>query len=267
MDEIALFLMQQMEEEEYEEEEDLYGGAAVAAAFITSSVEEARRIRAERRQPNRLYLRRPQLIANPRVRTPWQALYESRNDRAYITTMGFDVATFDYILDAGFEYAWLATPIPRSDVSSEGNPRPGTRSLDAPSALGLLLHYLNSTMREVSLQQAFAIISSTCSRYITFGLQILNTILRHIEEAKIKFPRREEDFQELNDLIIARHPRLTGAFASIDGLKLAVQTSDDEEIENATFNGWLQEHFISSVLVFSLKGSIFVVFFTLLCSI
>jgi hypothetical protein len=58
-------------------------------------------------------------------------------------------------------------------------------------------------------------------------------------------------------LIIARHPRLTGAFASIDGLNLACQTSDDPEIENATYNGWLSAHFISSVLVFSPKGKIF----------
>jgi hypothetical protein len=47
---------------------------------------------------------------------------------------------------------------------------------------------------------------------------------------------------------------LTGAFASIDGLNLASQTSDDEDIKNATYNGWLCEHFISSVLVFSPQG-------------
>ncbi|KIK78037.1 hypothetical protein PAXRUDRAFT_165071 [Paxillus rubicundulus Ve08.2h10] len=42
-----------------------------------------------------------------------------------------------------------------------------------------------------------------------------------------------------------------------DGLKLPVQTSDDIDIENATFNGWLLEHFITSILVFSSLGIVF----------
>ncbi|KIK82175.1 hypothetical protein PAXRUDRAFT_14874 [Paxillus rubicundulus Ve08.2h10] len=45
-----------------------------------------------------------------------------------------------------------------------------------------------------------------------------------------------------------------GGFGSINSLKLPVQTSDDIDIENATLNGWLSEHFISSVLVFSSQG-------------
>ena len=52
------------------------------------------------------------------------------------------------------------------------------RSLDACSALGLiilLVHYLNSTMLEVSLSEIFAIVLTTISRYITvtFTLGIL----------------------------------------------------------------------------------------------
>jgi hypothetical protein len=72
--------------------------------------------------------------------------------------------------------------------------------------------------------------------------------------ARIKWPAHLHDFQTYNNLIVERYPRLTGAFASINGLNLACQTSDDEEIENATYNGWLCEHFVSSVLVFSPKG-------------
>ncbi|KAJ7784223.1 hypothetical protein B0H16DRAFT_1295971, partial [Mycena metata] len=99
-------------------------------------------------------------------------------DRTYITTMGFDVATFASIVDAGFGVTWAATPIPRNDVSAAGKPRLGARSLDGAGALGLVLHYLNSTMREASLQQIFALIPTTVSRYITFGLRILLVVLR-----------------------------------------------------------------------------------------
>jgi hypothetical protein len=74
-------------------------------------------------------------------------------------------------------------------------------------------------------------------------------------DAKIKWPGTADEFQSLSDLIVERHPRLAGAFASIDGLNLGVGTAEDEEIENTTYNGWLCEHYISQVLVFTLKGT------------
>ena len=37
-------------------------------------------------------------------------------------------------------------------------------------------------------------------------------------------------------------------------LNLPVQMSEDEDIENVTYNGWLLEHFVSSVLIFSPEG-------------
>ena len=69
--------------------------------------------------------------------------------------MGFDVLTFQSILDSGFADAWYNTPVPRSDANQAGASRPMARSLDAAGALGLVLHYLNSTMQEISLQQIF----------------------------------------------------------------------------------------------------------------
>jgi hypothetical protein len=77
-------------------------------------------------------------------------LYESQNDHAFITTMGFDVRTFGFILTSGFASEWYELPVARPDVSSHGNSRPNRPSLDAVGALGLILHYLNSTMHETS---------------------------------------------------------------------------------------------------------------------
>jgi hypothetical protein len=171
--------------------------------------------------------------------------------------MGFDTQTFQDILEAGFSGTWYMTPIPRGDTAATGNPRPGARSLDAAGALGLALHFLNSTMREISLQQIFALVPSTVSRYIHFSLDILLAVLRQIPDARIRWPADVEEFQAYNDLITIRHPLLEGAFASINGLNLPVQTADDPEIENSTYNGWLCEHFVSSVLVFSPKGQHF----------
>ncbi|KIM55807.1 hypothetical protein SCLCIDRAFT_30069 [Scleroderma citrinum Foug A] len=215
-----------VDEEAWAEDKE-YQTELCAAVIIAAELGE--QIRIKHRHDSRFYLWRAQLLPNPRINTPWQTLYESQDDRAFITTMGFDVETFGYILTSG--------------------------SLDSTGALGLVLHYLNSTMHEISLQQIFAIIPSTVSRYITFGLSILLSTLQKMPEGQICWPQHDE-FDELSQLVTQRHSRLTGAFGSIDGLKLPVQTSEDLDIENATFNGWLSEHFVSSVIVFSSKGEI-----------
>ncbi|KAJ7228227.1 DNA polymerase delta, subunit 4-domain-containing protein [Mycena pura] len=147
-------------------------------------------------------------------------LHRSRSNRAYITTMGMDVSTFDAILGAGFADAWMYTRIPRRDSSGTGRTCPGGRSLDAAGALGLVLHYLGSTMPGTSLSVS----------------QILIEVLRRMPEGAIRWPTGDE-FEEYSELITARHARLTGAFASIDGLNLPVQESADSELENATYNG------------------------------
>ncbi|KAG6828836.1 hypothetical protein H0H93_014699, partial [Arthromyces matolae] len=249
----VLHLISLEDEEQLDEEDHQVYDAALAALTIYCGASEAHRQRAANRL--RLYLTRRDLLPNPRCDTLWQQLYASQNTRAFITTMGFDVDTFNYILESGFTASWNTTPIPRGDAPGSAAPRLSMRSLDAAGALGLALHYLNSTMHAVSLMEIFALIPSTVSRYIHFSLSILLSVLRTVPEAEVRWPEGES-FEELNDLVVARHPLLTGAFGTMDGLNLAVQTSADQEIENATFNGWLHDHFVSSVLAFGSTGEI-----------
>jgi hypothetical protein len=250
----AVFFAFQATENDSDEVADEH--VITTAAILTTGAEVAKLLRNERRQPSRNYLTRLDLPPNPHLGTAWRHLFESQNDRAFITTMGFDVATFKVIVGSGFGARWLSRSIPRNDSASAGNPRPGGRSLDTDGALGLVLHYLNSTMLESSLQQLFGLIPTTVSRYITFSLNILLETLRQMDDAAIRWPRTLHEFQGYNKLITARHPRLHGAFASIDGLNLITETSDNTDIENATFNGWLSAHFISSVIVFAPDGMI-----------
>ncbi|KIJ43451.1 hypothetical protein M422DRAFT_60318 [Sphaerobolus stellatus SS14] len=175
-----------------------------------------------------------QLLRNPRVATPWRKLFHSQNNRAFFATMGFDVATFLVIL-GHFAEEWDTTPIPHNNTSSVGEAHIGRCSLDAAGALGLVLHYLNSTMRD-------------------------------IPEAKIAWPG-EDKMEEYAKIIGQQHPALLewkhgnayGAFGSVDGLKLTVAATDNPEWENATYNGyngWLHSHCCNNVLVFSPRGEI-----------
>ncbi len=163
----------------------------VIVTILLAGILVARETRNNRRQLHRLYLCRNELLPNPREGTPWQQLWRSESDRAFITTMGFDVATFRLLLDGPGHFAerWNTANIPRTDLSNSGQPRPGGRSLDAPGALGLVLHYLNSAMLEVSLQQIFALIPATVSRYLSFARDILYETLLTMKEASISWPR------------------------------------------------------------------------------
>ncbi|TFK80251.1 hypothetical protein K466DRAFT_452479, partial [Polyporus arcularius HHB13444] len=159
----------------------------------------------------RRYLRRAQLLPNPRRDTPWQALYESHDDRAYITTMGINVDTFHYILDHGFARKWNRHPIPRADANPGGLARLGRRSLDAAGALGLIYHYLSSAMPDTALQQIFALVPSTITRYRSWALKILLKVLRRIPSGRISWWKDADECAEDSALICARHPLLSGA--------------------------------------------------------
>ncbi|KAF8797407.1 hypothetical protein BYT27DRAFT_7228995 [Phlegmacium glaucopus] len=245
-EETAAFLFMQETKECEADAADQEFNVHLAAAVLLTGADIGRLLRNERQNPTQNYL----------CHTAWQVLFNSQNDRAYITTMGFNVETFELIIQSGFRERWYTQPIPCTDSSSHGEPRPGARSLDESGALGLILHYLNSTMLEITLQQIFALIPATTSCYITFGLQILLETLREMPDAAIRWPYEDQEFQDDSKLIVACHPQLEGAFASIDGLNLPTQTSDDPDIKNATYNGWLSEHYISSVIVFSPRGVI-----------
>jgi hypothetical protein len=168
--------------------------ALLVAIFTCSHL--AHLLRAKGRQRHRLYLCRPELVPNPRIGSPWQFLYHSKSDRAFITTMGINTRTFQVILDAGFENLWNSTPIPRTDTNINGEPRLQARSLDAVGGLGLYLHYLRSSMREVGLQLIFALIPSTVNRYLAFARQILLSTLRGYSASRVTWL----DDDELNKM-------------------------------------------------------------------
>ena len=98
--------------------------------LVCYGLEEERQFSIMRRSTKRLYLTRSDLLPDPRTNTPWQALYHSQSNRAFITTMGFDVATFHDILHQGFARPWNETPISRRDVLPSSTPRVNRRSLD-----------------------------------------------------------------------------------------------------------------------------------------
>ncbi|PCH45132.1 hypothetical protein WOLCODRAFT_19383 [Wolfiporia cocos MD-104 SS10] len=140
---------------------------------------------------------------NPHEGTAWQALYHSHNNSAYITTMSFDVHTFNLLLSSGFATCWSSQTIPHPDVQQTGNPCPGHQSPDADGALGLLLHWLSSTMCEVSLQQIFALVPNTVNHYLYAAIDVLLETVMEMPEGKIMWPEDINEFHCYELLIMA----------------------------------------------------------------
>jgi hypothetical protein len=112
-----------MAEDDEEEIDELRRQALLCAAIVGHGILESRRIKADHRRISQHYLTCPDLLPNPREGTPWQRLYASRNDMAFITVMGVNLNTFQLILSNGFKQAWKGAVIPRVDVSGSGTPR------------------------------------------------------------------------------------------------------------------------------------------------
>lgn len=239
---------------EAEDDKEMFDSwVRLAAAVLVIGSNEDHAWAVENRRQRRQYLRRAVLLPDPRINTPWTRLYLSHDDPAFITTMGINFPTFQAILAAGFGHLWYTRSITHPDTDTKGKPRAGGRSLNAEGGLGLVLHWLSSTMRQVSLQQIFALVPSTVSRYLRFALPILLEVLKNMPSATIAWPHGHESLK-LSGYVSIRHPLLDGVFSSMDGLNLPCQVSSDIEMENATYNGWLHSHFVSSVIVFSSKG-------------
>jgi hypothetical protein len=65
-----------------------------------------------------------------------------------------------------------------------------------------------------------------------------------------------EEMERYKAAVKEKHPMLDGVWCSMDGLKLLLECSGDEEEQNDFYNGWTGDHYVSVLLVFCLDGTI-----------
>ncbi|QRW07061.1 DDE superfamily endonuclease [Ceratobasidium sp. AG-Ba] len=175
--------------------------------FLVYLINSGRGSRKRKRVQHTLL--RCDLMPNPRLGSDWVILHQGRRDGAYIKVMGIDVATFNYILDSGFKEAWMRNTITRDDVNPAGRSRPGARSLDAAGGLGVILYHLCSVMSDAAIEQIFALVPSSVSRYLSFGMPLLLEVLKKLPESQIEWPS-VDDMGELSDIVNTRYPSIKG---------------------------------------------------------
>lgn len=81
----------------------------------------------------------------------------------------------------------------------------------------------------------------------------LHSVLRRFSDARIEWPSFQEQ-SSAADCIRAKYPLVPGRFGFVDGKNLSVLQSGDVNKQNAQFNGWLNDCFVTGVLVFDSNG-------------
>ena len=193
-------------------------------------------------------LRKRDLMPDPTT-APGIHLLKVKSRGAFISCMSIDPFTFYNILLPPFKQLYDRYPIPftieeceltlqdiRHSSHPAKKPRLAKRSTTAEIALAVVLHYLNSSSREKTLQLIFAMVPAVLNRTIHWGLFLLEYITSQIPECAVEYPNPDQ-MQQYSDMICTREPRLHGAFGFADGLNIPTGTSSDPIWENCQYNG------------------------------
>ena len=192
--------------------------------------------------------------------SPWQKLYHSRNEQSLITFTGFNYASFDYLLSKFQPFYRRYSPYTGNGKISVVRHPDGTRggrprSLDAAACLGLALGYTRTKGSLFSVQMVFGVTHSVLSAFLRYSIKLLYKVLKEEPSARVVIPS-DEEIREYQENISSNFPVLDGTWCVVDGLKIKIQKSGDEEIQNAYYNGWLHSHFIGCIFVFAPSGVI-----------
>jgi len=190
---------------------------------------------------NRSYLVSRSLL--PRCESAWRHLCCFGDDMAFRCTTGFSRHAYDILLEC-FVHDYKAR-------------RLGGPTIEPGDALGLILHWLNSTMRAKTLSMLFSIPSGSISRVLQRALHALSLTLARLPEASIRWPSVER-MEELAERVALRVPGLGfSCFGFVDGVKFPVlEASGDTNKQNAYYNGWKKACFVSNVIVTGSDGCI-----------
>jgi len=188
----------------------------------------------------------------------WKVVWESQNDQALITLTGFDFESFRWLLDKFQNVYQSYSPFVDPDgaiVPINGNQIGRPRFMTAADCLALSLAWTRTKGSCMVLQMIFGLTGTPVSMYLRFGRRILIKILTDEPDATVKVPGIEK-IEAYKAVIKERHPNLADVWCCMDGLKLYLEQAGDATTQNNFYNGWKQDHYVSSVFVFCPDGTI-----------
>ena len=76
-----------------------------------------------------------------------------------------------------------------------------------------------------------------------------------MSEARVEFPNASTIFH-FASVMHDRYPSLLGMFGFIDGLRLELHPCAESDMENAYYNGYTHDHYVSNVFLFTPDGCV-----------
>lgn len=177
----------------------------------------------------------------------------------FIKLLNFDRHTFFKILLPHFESVRntvnYGSPY-RRGKKTRGR-KPTVRTVDV---LGLVLRYLKTSGRQYDLCGMFGLVPSSVSCWIDYGLAVLLKALRkkNVESFRVKWSTPAEMISSHN---LLRYNRQNGfllpnVFAIMDGGRMLCADYQDEDLQNAYYEGYTGNVEVTNLLVFSFYGEI-----------
>ena len=202
----------------------------------------------------------PRMATLQPCESPWALLYASDNVQGFITVTGLDptcfralLANFKALFDSHTPYAKYDGNIRRVSPDRERRGRP--RKITAHACLGLTLYWTRTTCYYWTIAGFFGLTASPCELWLRFGKRMLLQVLRNREDAKIRMPNEETLGQYLGSINLA-YNKLTNVAYVGDGLKILIEKSGDNVKQNAFYNGWKCDHFVTNLFIFAPDGTI-----------
>jgi hypothetical protein len=159
--------------------------------------------------------------------------YHSQNDQVFITSTGLDYSSFQHLLSKF------------SPLYNHYSPYSLNGKIIMVQDLRL------STGWPCSLGPADYILSYAV--FLKFSMRLLFKVLKEEVDARVTLSSMEE-IAEYQDVVRRNFPALDGSWCVMDGLKIPIQKSGDESMQNVYYNGWLHSHFVGCFLVFAPSG-------------
>ena len=209
--------------------------------------------------------RRDRRIARPSLpmpeESPWHRLLSRGNDGCLITATGLDNRSF-YALHRLFQPYYnrytpysdngKIVPLKKRKVRS-GRPR----MLSSEAVLGLVLMYNRTSCQEFILCQLwFGLTATPLGLWLKFGRMVLVKILRSHRYGRIDRNQSNEKIQEYKDAISDKYPHLKDVYCVADGVKLLLESTDNDLVQSMLYNGWTHDHYVTNLLVFAPDGTI-----------
>lgn len=192
----------------------------------------------------------------------WKHLRDSQNVAGFITVTGIDLACFRELLSAFSPLFWNHTPysrvidggrISKIDPSKKKGGRP--RMVSCHACLGMVLFWTRTKCHYWTIAQFFDFTGSVCELWLRFGKRLLLHVLSQREDTQVKMPTADK-CKEYIAAVSRKYHSLNSVGLVGDGLKVPIQKATDARKQNAFYNGWKSDHYITNLFVFGPDGLI-----------